>query len=194
MADKKTESFLLGSGLLYVMEFTGVIPPDEEIEKEENRLGRIKGGATLEYKPSFYSVEDDLGYIKKQLLTAEEVSFKSGIMVPNVEFVSIATPTAKLTKDAAAGKRTLEVGGLTNADGKTYLVRFVHKSVTEPLNALRVTIVGTNQSGFSLAFAKDKETVVDMEWSAEPLDNNGRLLRIVDSIPTEASVPEGGEA
>lgn len=192
MADKKTESFLLGSGLLYVMEFSGVIPPDEEIEKEENRLGRIKGGATLEYKPSFYSVEDDLGYIKKQLLTAEEVSFKSGIMVPNVEFVSIATPTAKLTKDTAVGKRTLEVGGLTNADGKTYLVRFVHKSVTEPLNALRVTIVGTNQSGFSLAFAKDKETVVDMEWSAEPLDNNGRLLRIVDSIPAEASAPEEG--
>ena len=42
------ESIVLGSGDLYCTDFLGTdkeIPADEEIEKEENRLGHIKAGA-----------------------------------------------------------------------------------------------------------------------------------------------------
>ena len=50
------ESIVLGSGDLYCTEFTGTnaeLPSNEALETEENRLGHIKGGAEIEYAPSF---------------------------------------------------------------------------------------------------------------------------------------------
>ena len=51
-----------------------------------------------------------------------------------------------------------------NATGKKYVIHFVHKDETD--GDIRVTIVGNNQAGFSFAFAKDKETVIDAEFKA----------------------------
>ena len=42
---------------------------------------------------------------------------------------------------------------------------------------VRVTVVGKNQSGFTLAFAKDKETVIDAEFKAQPHDTEGTLIK-----------------
>ena len=56
------ESIVLGSGDLYCTDFEGTdkeLPADAEIEKEENRLGHIKGGASVEYTPSFYEAKDN---------------------------------------------------------------------------------------------------------------------------------------
>ena len=58
------ESIVLGSGDLYCTEFTGTnaaLPSNEALETEENRLGHIKGGAEIEYAPSFYEAKDDMG-------------------------------------------------------------------------------------------------------------------------------------
>lgn len=190
MAAERKHSFLLGSGLLYVMEYSGTIPTDiGDIETEENRFGLVSGGAALEYKPTFYGVNDDLGYVKEQILTAEEVTLKSGLLFPNAKFIEKAAPTASITEDTAAGTRTTEIGGLSNISGKSYLIRFVHKSAVDPSKGFRVTIVGTNQSGFSLSFAKDKESITDMEWSAKPLNDEGRLIRIEESIPVATPAP-----
>ena len=57
------ESIVLGSGDLYCTEFEGTnaeMPTNEELETEENRLGHIKGGAEIEYAPSFYEAKDDM--------------------------------------------------------------------------------------------------------------------------------------
>ena len=43
---------------------------------------------------------------------------------------------------------------------------------------VRVTIVGQNTSGFTMAYAKDSETVIDAELSALPSDENGTLVII----------------
>ena len=86
--------FILGSGHMYLMEYTGTIPEDSVLEVEENKIGVISGGATLEYKPTFYTVEDDLGTVKEALLTAEEVTFKSGLLAPNMSFAAFSAPTA----------------------------------------------------------------------------------------------------
>ena len=75
----------------------------------------------------------------------------------------------------AAGKRTVKIGGRANDNGKSYVLHFVHKDATD--GDVRVTIVGKNQAGFSLAFAKDKETVVDAEFKAQPHDSDGTLIR-----------------
>ena len=77
------ESIVLGSGDLYCMEFTGVgetLPENTAIETEENRLGHIKGGAEIEYAPSFYEAKDDMGKVSKVIITEEEATLKSGIM------------------------------------------------------------------------------------------------------------------
>ena len=51
-----------------------------------------------------------------------------------------------------------------------------------------VMIVGRNNSGFSLAFAKDKETTIDAEFKAIPMDNEGTLIiyaEMDESIKTQ---------
>lgn len=55
-----------------------------------------------------------------------------------------------------------------------YVIHFVHEDKTD--GDVRVTIVGKSEAGFTLAFAKDKETVVDAEFKAKPHDKDGTLI------------------
>lgn len=174
------EKIILGSGKEYFKEFTGDIPEDAEIETDENLLGLIQGGATLEYKPEFYTAEDDLGLVSKTVITKEEVLLKSGIMTFNGTTLAVLSSTARVSD--TNGKRTVKIGGRGNDNGKSYLLRFVHDDPED--GKIRVTIVGKNQSGFSLAFAKDKETVVDAEFKAKPLDDEGTLVIYEEGTPT----------
>lgn len=174
------EKIVLGSGKLYVALFTnGTIPDDATLEVEVNLLGLIQGGATLEYKPSFYEAKDDLGLVSKVILTEEEVTLKSGIMTWNGKTLTKLCSTARVTE--AAGKRTVKIGGVNNQDGKQYVIRFVHEDAAD--GDIRVTIVGNNQAGFSLAFLKDKETVIDAEFKALPLDAEGTKILYEEEIP-----------
>ena len=81
--------------------------------------------------------------------------------------------TARVTEDKTKGIRTVKIGGIGNATGKKYLLRFVHKDTQD--GNIRVTIVGNNQAGFTIAFAKDSETVIDAEFKAQPMDKEGTL-------------------
>ena len=183
MAENKnnTEYIQLGSGDLYSLEFTGnVHENDEEIEKKENLLGWISGGATLEYKPSFYTAKDDFGHVQKTIITGEEATLKSGIITFNANTLSKLSATARVTETET--KRTLKIGGTANNNGKSYLLRFHHK---DPVDGdVRVTIVGKNEAGFSLAYVKDKETVVDAEFKAQPMDSEGTLIQYDEEIKT----------
>lgn len=175
------EKIVLGSGKTYISEFTGSIPEDTVLEVEANLLGYIQGGASLEYKPEFYTAEDDLGYVKKTILTKEEALFKTGIMTWYANTLSRICATARVTETET--KRTVKIGGVTNQDGKKYIIRFLHEDDTD--GDIRVTIVGTNQAGFTLAFAKDKETVIDAEFKALPQDSEGTLIIYEEEIPAE---------
>ena len=178
----EAEKIILGSGKLYTLEFSGQIPENEVIEKEENRLGSIQGGATVEYKPKFVDVKDDLGLVQKTVLTDEEVTLKSGILTWNGKKLKLMCCTARVNE--ANGKRTVKIGGLQNQDGKQYIIRFVHEDKAD--GDVRVTIVGNNQAGFSIKFVKDKETVIDAEFKAAPLDNEGTKIIYEEDIPTAA--------
>lgn len=173
------EKIVLGSGLLYVTEFVDTIPTDTLLEVDANLLGYIEGGATLSYKPKFVEVSDDLGIVKKTVLTEEEIGLKSGIMTWNGQTLKKICATARVTE--AAGKRTVKIGGIGNQDGKKYVIRFVHEDAMD--GDIRVTIVGNNQAGFSLAFIKDKATVVDAEFKASPIDDEGTLIIYEEEIP-----------
>ncbi len=175
------EKIVLGSGDLYCTEFAGTVPENNIIEKEENLLGAIQGGASLEYKPKFYEAKDDMGKVTKVIITEEEASLKSGIMTWNGKTLAKLCSTARISE--AAGVRTVKIGGIGNDNGKKYILHFVHKDSTD--GDIRVTIVGQNQAGFSLAFKKDKETVIDAEFKAQPQDNEGTLIKYEEEILTE---------
>lgn len=179
------KEFILGSGELYVMEYTGTIPANGVIEAEENRIGKIKGGARVAYKPEYTEVEDDLGTIKEEILKSEKVTLKSGVLVPNMGFLQKTAPTVKVTPGTTGATPTptiTTVGGIKNASGKKYVIRFVHVSAADPNYKLGVTIIGNNTSGFEFEFLKDKESVVDLEFSATPLDATGALIKFDEPV------------
>ena len=173
-----SNKIVLGSGKLYVAEATAAvgggytIPADATLETAANLIGYIQGGATLEYTPEFYTAEDDLGYVSKKYLTKEEAILKSGIMTWNADTLKTLCSTARVTSTAT--KKTAKIGGIGNYNGKNYVVRFLHEDSVD--GDIRVTIVGSNESGFEMAFAKDKETVINAEFKAVPNDTDGTLI------------------
>lgn len=177
-----TERIVLGSGDLYCMKYTGTIPEDSAIEKDENLLGLIQGGASVEYKPTFYTCKDDMGRVQKSVLTEEEALLKSGIMTWVADTLQKLCATGRVT--GSGSTKTLKIGGIGNQDGASYVLHFVHK---DPEFTIRLTIVGRNEAGFTLSFAKDKETVVNAEFKAQPkLDTEGTLI-IYKEEPTSTT-------
>lgn len=169
-----SERIVLGSGKVYISEFNDTLPEDSTIEKAENLIGYIKGGATLEYTPSFYEAKDDLGYVAEMYLTEEEAILKTGIMTWNGETIKKLSATATVAEDTTSKTRTVKIGGVGNFNNQKYVIHFVHEDAKE--GDVRVTIVGMNQSGWTLTFQKDTETVLNAEFKALPCDDNGTLI------------------
>lgn len=171
-----TNKVVLGSGKLYVTSApsNGEIPEDATIETAQNLLGLIQGGATLSYTPTFYEAKDDLGLVSKKWLTEEVVTLVSGIMTWNADTLKKLCATGRISEDPAKKTRTLKIGGIEQYDGTQYLIRFVHEDSVD--GDVRITIVGSNEAGFEMAFAKDKETVINAEFKAQPMDNEGTLV------------------
>ena len=112
------EKIVLGSGKTYTSEFdeTAGIPDDATLETEENLLGLIQGGATLEYVPTYYKAKDDLGLVNKEIITDEEATLKSGIMTWCGNTLEKLCSTAKVT--TTGNRRVVKIGGLVNITGK----------------------------------------------------------------------------
>ena len=151
------------------------------METDENNIGYIQGGASIEYTPEFYEAKDDMGKVAKKIITDEEAILKSGFMTWNGKTLGVLCSTARVTEDASKKTRTVKIGGIGNYDDKKYVVRFVHAD-----RRTRLTIVGSNNSGLEIAFAKDKETVLNAEFKAMPNDDDGTLIIYEESDDTIA--------
>ena len=168
----------IGSCLVYTVEFSGSIPTDADFETEANKLGDVSGGATLEYKPSFYTAKSDDGTASKPELTDEEATLKLGVCTWNANTLKSLVTTGSITE--VGGIRTLKIGGKNNSEIKKYAVRCLHKDKAD--GDTRTTIVGNNTAGFSLAYVKDKETVINPEFKIEPMDADGTLIIYSEEI------------
>lgn len=167
---------VLGSGTLYIAPFvsdTGV-PADAALEVEANQMGFIKGGASVEYKPTEYEIFDDGYNVHNRYVISEEVTFKSGILTWDMESLKKLIAKGTYANSVVDGTRTLSLGGQGARLMDEYVIRFVH-TYTDG-NKLRVTLVGTASNGFSLAFAPDKETVIDAEFRAKAHGSAGVQL------------------
>lgn len=180
MSNKKrdAEVITLGSGDLMVKEYTDVMPAYTDFDVTTDLLGRIQGGATLEYSGEWYEAKDDTGKVVKTIITEEEATLKSGIITWNGKTLTKLCSTARVTE--ADGIRTVKIGGVGNHDGKSYALCFHHTDKAD--GDVWIVIRGVNQGGFSLAFAKDKETVIDAEFKCLPQDDEGTLIQYVEEI------------
>lgn len=181
MSEKKrdAEVITLGSGDLMIKEYDGTtMPAYTDFDVATDLLGRIQGGATIEYSGEWYEAKDDTGKAVKTIITEEEALLKSGIITWNGKTLDKLCATARVTE--SDGIRTVKIGGVGNNNGKSYALCFHHTDKTD--GDVWIVIRGVNQGGFSLAFAKDKETVIDAEFKCLPQDDEGTLIQYVEEI------------
>ena len=193
MSQKGTKKKVtLGSGKLYMKEFSGSLPETfkallADMVKDENHAGWIKGGASIEYKPTMTTEKDDLGMVVKEILTDEEATFKSGLFTWNAETLAKLSSTARLSTETDEGNgkkyRILKVGGTANDDGKQYVLLFVHEDPVE--GNCYLAVVGRNTAGFTITFAADSATVIDAEFTCKPQDNDGTLIQYAEEYDEE---------
>jgi hypothetical protein len=176
------EKITLGSGDLMYKEYTDTMPAYTEFNAETDLLGRISGGCVLEYKGTWYDAKDDSGKAVKTIITEEEATLKSGILTWNGKTLAQLCSTARVTEEG--GIRKVKIGGVGNHNGKSYALCFHH---TDKIDGdIWVVVRAVNQGGFSLAFAKDKETVIDAEFKCLPQDDEGTLIEYVEQIADSA--------
>ena len=162
----------LGSGRIYVVEYTGnTIPDDATIEVAANQFGFTKGGATLSYETEFTEITDDCGDVKEVFLKSDKATFKCGAFMGSPADIVKICPTASST--TSNDITTVKIGGISNDDGKKWVVRFKH--ITDDL---RLTIVGKNTDGFELAFSADDAVVLEPTFTCSAMDTDGVLAQI----------------
>lgn len=175
------EVITLGSGDLMIKEYDGEMPKYSDFDPSTDLLGRIQGGATIEYKGTWYETKDDSGKVVKTIITEEEATLKSGVLTWNGKTLAKLCATARVTDDNTTGIRTVKIGGVGNNNGKSYAICFHHTDKTD--GDVYIVVRAVNQGGFSLAFVKDKETVIDAEFKCLPQDDEGTLIEYVEQIP-----------
>ena len=178
MAKRDKNVITLGSGKIYLQAFAEAMPTVEDICKEENLLGHIKGGAALEYTEETYEEKDDLGLVSKIITTNEEALLKCGLLTWNGETLTKLIDRCK--SETQEGKRVTKIGGAGNTQGGYYAICFAHEDKTD--GNLWVLIKGRNTAGATLTFATDAGTVVEPEFKAMPHDEDGTLIELIEEI------------
>lgn len=180
MAKRDNKNITLGSGKAYIVEYNeGTELSHTDICKPDNLLGYIKGGAELSYTAETTEEKDDLGLVSKIVTTSEEAILKLGLLTWNGDTLKHLADRCAVTE--ASGLRTIHIGGAGNSQGKEWAVCFFHEDKKD--GNLWVLIRGTNTAGFTLTFAADAGTVIEPEFKALPLDDNGTLVTLIEEIP-----------
>lgn len=180
MAKRDKTNITLGSGKIYIQPYTDAVPTVDTLCVEENLLGYIKGGASLEYTEEPYEEKDDLGYVSKVITTSEEAVLKCGLLTWNGNTLKNLIERCSVTE--GNGKRTVKIGGAGNSQGATYAVCFHHEDAND--GDLWILIVGRNTAGATLTFAKDAGTVIEPEFKALPQDDAGTLVQLIEETTT----------
>lgn len=178
---QNTDTITLGSGKIYFGTYDGALPSIADVKAlctAENELGAVKGGATLGYKETHYTAKDDSGRYEKEILTEDEASLKCGLITFNGETLDIIVSTAKTATED--GYRITDIGGSENYKDKSCVLVFYHEDKED--GDIYVVVRGVNQAGFSLAFAKDKESTIEPEFKCRPMGGSGVLIRYIEEI------------
>lgn len=178
MGKREKTSITLGSGKIYLAAYANTMPTVETLCEEDNLLGYIKGGASLEYTEETYEEKDDLGYVSKVITTSEEALLKCGLLTWNGNTLKSLIDRCTVTE--ADGKRTVKIGGAGNAQGAYYAICFLHEDKVD--GNLWIVIKGRNTAGATLTFATDAGTTIEPEFKALPHDDAGTLVELIEEM------------
>lgn len=179
MAKRDKDTITLGSGKIYLKAFSDTMPTVETLCVDDNLLGYIKGGASLEYTQETYEEKDDLGFVSKIITTNEEAILKCGLLTWNGATLKKLIDRCGVAEES--GKRTTKIGGQGNAQGGYYAICFKHEDKVD--GNLWILIKGRNTAGATLTFATDSGTVIEPEFKALPHDDAGTLVELIEEIP-----------
>ena len=175
----------MGSVDIYMQEFTGSavsdIPADTVLETDENLIGRTKDGGEITYTTNYYNVKSDDGKAARNEMTDDSATFSFGLITWNGDTITKLVPTATAT--VTGTKRRTLIGGVTNSDGKRYLIRAVHKDKEK--GDVRYTMIGKNVNGFAASYKPGQETTITPNISAEPFDDGRLIIMDEDDVDTE---------
>ena len=180
MAKRDKSTITLGSGKIYLTDFSDAMPTVETLCVEANLLGYIKGGAALEYTEETYEEKDDLGYVSKIITTSEEALLRCGLLTWNGATLNKLVDRCQTTE--TGGKRTTKIGGAGNSKGGYYAICFLHEDKVD--GNVWILIKGRNTAGATLTFAADEGVVVEPEFRAVPHDESGTLIELIEEIAT----------
>ena len=173
-----SKNIILGSGKLYLAKYTGETFDASTVAVEANQIGLVKGGASIEYKPTTTEIYDDLKVVHKRFITGEEVIFKTGLITFDLN--ALATIAGDASYTTATGTKTLKLGGKEGREIQKLALVFVHtKSDTK---SITVSMIATNEAGLNLAFKPDEATQIDAEFKAVSMDDNGVLVQIEEEV------------
>ncbi|MBR5879147.1 MAG: hypothetical protein IKY91_06295 [Akkermansia sp.] len=185
MAKRTKDTITIGSAIPYIMEYTGTMPTTEAICVPANRLGYIKGGASLEYTIEPYTEKDDLGYVSKTIVNAEEAVLKLGVLTWNGDTLQKLVDRCQVEEDKTNGVRTIKLGGAGNAQGKDWVICLHHVDKKE--GDLWVMVRGTNAAGLTLTLSAEGGTVLEPEFVATAHDNKGTQVILIEEIDKTAA-------
>ena len=160
------------------MEFKGEVPETSTICVPANKFAYIKSGATITYSQESMTVQDDLGLIRKTIITSDSATVALGLLGWVGTTLQKLVSTARVTE--SGGKRTLKIGGLGNDDGKSYVLCIHHQDKTD--GDCWWKVVGKNTAGLELAYKPDSETAVNPTFTAEAMDDEGTLIIYEEEI------------
>lgn len=165
----KTQRVVLGAGKWYIAPYTSGALDMETVGEEDNLLGYTQGGATITFTPETYTIEDDIGMVRKTFQTKASAEMKTGLLTFTTDSLAAMLSVGQATQTPASaserGKTTLKLGGGKSAL-KKFSVVFVYED-DETGFKTRIGMVATNTAPLELVFAKDAETVVDVTFTAE---------------------------
>ena len=165
----KTQRVVLGAGKWYIAPYTSGALDMETVEEEDNLLGYTQGGATITFTPETYTIEDDIGMVRKTFQTKASAEMKTGLLTFTADSLAAMLSVGQATQTPASaserGKTTLKLGGGKSAL-KKFSVVFVYED-DETGFKTRIGMVATNTAPLELVFTKDAETVVDVTFTAE---------------------------
>ena len=157
------EQVILGAGDWYVQEWASGAVDLAALCVQSNLIGNTSGGATLEYTIDTYTVEDDMGRVRRTFKTKGNATLKTDLLTFDVAALSQLMSMGEIS--SSGGKTILKLKG-GKESLKKFCVGFVYQDESTG-EIIRVGMVATNTAGITLAFTKDKETVVDVTFTAE---------------------------
>ena len=177
----ENQHVIMGAGEWFVKPYESGEVNCKEICVDDNYAGETQGGATLDYTITPYVIEDDNGRLRKRFMVKGAAKMKTGLLTVDVKAIANLMSVGKVEDSQDGTKRTLKLGG-GNAQLKRFVVVFRYPKDKEKGLYIYVGMVATNTAPLSLAFTKDKETVMDLEYEADTNGVDDTILVIEEDL------------